>query len=285
MGQGTESTDSVTWHHHWTSGNLVTVSYGRRDSDHWLRFPGLADFRISANAQNIYCHPFPDIPLNTIRHLLLDQVLPRCMAHQGRVMLHASAIRTRKGTILFPGSSGSGKSTLAGYFHQSGDPAISDDCVLLLKEQDRVQAIPNYGGVRLWKDSQDFLFQPDQKTLDVAHYTTKQRVSLLSQATGDFEQDNSVLAVIFLPSPAPNSNDAELKITPLSMRDGYIEMLKQSYHLDVTDSNKISLNTQNLARIIRGIPLLQLKMPRDYKSLPIARRLILESVLPNSSIT
>jgi len=103
------------------SGEVV-LAYGRQDSYHWLRFPGFADFCISANAREISCHPLPGIPSETLRHLLLDQVLPRCLAHQGKIMVYASAVQFEQGLLLFIGDSGAGKSTLAGNFHRASQP-------------------------------------------------------------------------------------------------------------------------------------------------------------------
>ena len=37
-------------------------------------------------------HPFPDSPPETIRHLLLNQVLPLVLSRRGRTVLHASAV-------------------------------------------------------------------------------------------------------------------------------------------------------------------------------------------------
>jgi hypothetical protein len=112
------------WSHHWLSpGGETLLSHCNRDSYHWLRFPGLADFLISADADEISCYPVPAVPEETIRHLLLDQVLPRCLAHQGKIMLrHQRSWLTWLDTFLY--DSGAGKSTLAGNFHQGKSSAI-----------------------------------------------------------------------------------------------------------------------------------------------------------------
>ena len=81
------------WLHDWLgpSGEKV-LSYCKQGDDHLLRFPSLADFTVSLSANQIACYPIPETPLETIQHLFLDQVLPRCLAHQGMVMLHASTV-------------------------------------------------------------------------------------------------------------------------------------------------------------------------------------------------
>jgi hypothetical protein len=140
------------WSHHWFSPDgKKLLSYCLHDCKHWLQFLGLADFLISADAKKISCYPLSEVPEETIRHLLLDQVLPRCLAHQGKVLLHASAVRLEQGLLLFIGESGAGKSTLAGNFHQFGMPAVSDDCVWLRESKVEIEAVPTYGGLRFGK--------------------------------------------------------------------------------------------------------------------------------------
>ena len=78
---------NIHWLHCWLSptGEKI-IYYGRLDSYNLLRFPEMADFRISEDASEIFCFPQPETSEETIRHLLLDQVLPRCLAHQERLM-------------------------------------------------------------------------------------------------------------------------------------------------------------------------------------------------------
>jgi energy-coupling factor transporter ATP-binding protein EcfA2 len=275
---------SGNWGYHWYVDNVLSISLGIHDSYFWLQFPELADFRISPNAQEIHCFPLSDIPEHTLRHLLLDQVLPRCMAHQGDLLLHASAVQTPHGLVLFTGPSGAGKSTLAGYFHQSGHSAISDDCMLLEEEQDYIKAIPSYGGVRLWQDSQEFLFPEAQGTSEMAHYSSKQRVPLSENKTNEVE-NNKIAAIIFLSPYAQDEEDKKVVLKPTSMREGYMELLKQTYQLDVTDPQKIAQHAQVLGRVIPKIPLFQLSMPHEYDLLPTAKQLILETVLAKSGNT
>ncbi len=57
-----------------------------------------------------------DLTPATLQHLLFDQILPRLIAHAGRLVLHASAVGASAGAILFLGGTGQGKSTLAASF-------------------------------------------------------------------------------------------------------------------------------------------------------------------------
>ena len=266
------------WSHHWlsSSGDKL-LSYCNQVSYHWLRFPGLADFRISANAKEIFCYPLPEIPQETLRHLFLDQVLPRCLAHQGRIMFHASAVQLEQGLLLCIGDSGAGKSTLAGNFHQAGSPVMSDDCVWVKENKDQIRAVPSYGGLRLWEDSLQVLFSAEQNIQSMAHYSTKKRVPLNENDMLGFGSGIPILAVIVL-SPLGQSPDQEVILDRLSHREAFIAMMKQTFQLNLMDLERMTRHMQALGRIVPRLPAFVLSMPRDYDLLPLVRQKILEKV-------
>jgi hypothetical protein len=269
---GNDSNEHV-WNHQWLGprGEKL-ISYGRQQSFHWLSFPGLVDFKINADGKEITCYRMPEFRVETIRHLLLDQVLPRCLAYQGKIMIHASAVRHNQGLILFIGDSGSGKSTLAGNFHQAGTPVMSDDCLWIKEDDDRITAVPTYGGLRLWEDSLDHLFPSGQNTLPMAHYSSKRRVSI-QEDTGPVTSDGlPVLAVMMLASA--RSIGMEL----LSPREAFIAVLKQTFQLDLHDLERVKAQTQALGRIVPRLRVYRLSMPRNYALLPLVRQRILETV-------
>ena len=267
------------WSHHWYSpGDDRILSYCNQDSFHWLRFPTLGDFRISADAKEISCYPLSEVPQDTILHLLLDQVLPRCLAHQGKIMLHASAVRLEQGLILFLGDSGAGKSTLAGDFHQAGHRVISDDCVWVKEYRDQIKAVPSYGGLRLWEDSLEVLFAAEQDTQSMAHYSTKKRVPLTANDTLDFGSGIPILAVIVL-APRDQTSASEVILDRLPHREAFIAVMKQTFQLNLMDLERMARHMQALGGIVPRLPAFRLSMPRDYDLLPLVRQKILETVL------
>jgi len=267
------------WSYQWpTQRGEPAISYREQDAYHWLRFPGLADFRISENTKEISCYPLPEIPQETIRHLLIDQVLPRCLAYQGKIMLHASAVRLEQGVILFIGDSGAGKSTLAGNFHQAGIPIISDDCVWVKEGQTEIVAVPSYGGLRLWEDSLGALFADEKNIHTMAHYSAKKRVSLTESDMPLCRKGVPILAMIML-SPPGDASISEVVLDRLPLREAFIVLMKQSFQLNVMDLDRIKRYTGAIGRIVSRLPAYRLSMPRNYILLPLVRQKILETVL------
>ena len=268
-----------SWSHHWlsTSGEKL-LSYCNQGSYHWLHFPGLADFRISATTKKISCFPCLEVSRETIRHLLLEQVLPRCLAHQGKVMLHASAVQHEQGLLLFIGDSGAGKSTLAGNFHQAGNPALSDDCLRVKADKDQIRAVPSYRGLRLWQDSLEVLFATQEDADSMVNYASKKRVPLKGNDLPGSGNGFPVLAMIVLSSPGHKS-PFEVGLERVSHREAFIAILRQTFQLNLMDLEKMTGHVQALARIVPRVPVFHLSMPRDYALLPTVRQKILETVL------
>jgi hypothetical protein len=77
------------------------LSMDKNESGYLLRFPELADFSVNADGREIVCLPVPEIPPHTMRHLLLDQVLPLVLTIRGLKALHATAVLTPAGVCVF----------------------------------------------------------------------------------------------------------------------------------------------------------------------------------------
>ena len=90
------------WIHHWPpESGALSLALSSKGEGFLLRFPGLADFAISEDGLQIGAWPAPPTSRETLRHLLLDQVLPRVLALQGRLVLHAGAVQAGCQAIAF----------------------------------------------------------------------------------------------------------------------------------------------------------------------------------------
>ena len=89
---------------------------------------------------------------------LLGSVLAACLKQRGILTLHASAIATDAGAVLFAGHSGRGKSTLLGAFVERGYAMLCDDVTGIVTDGgNRPAALPAYPSLRLWADAVDTL--------------------------------------------------------------------------------------------------------------------------------
>ena len=95
-----------------------------------------------------------------VRVFLLGSVLAGLLQQRGILTLHASAIQTSRGAVLFVGKSGSGKSTLLAAFAQRGYKMLADDVSgVIVDEQGKPVALPAFPRTRLWADAVAMLGQ------------------------------------------------------------------------------------------------------------------------------
>jgi len=89
---------------------------------------------------------------------LLDAVLAACLQMRGILPLHASAIATAQGAVLFAGRVGAGKSTLAAALIDRGYALLADGIVGIgLDGGGTAVARPGFPRIRLWADAMRML--------------------------------------------------------------------------------------------------------------------------------
>ncbi len=264
------------WFHQFADSNGEPwLSLAKLGSSYLLRYHDLVDFLVSPDGKEIRGHPAPDTESETIRHLFLDQVMPRVLGQQGRRVLHAGAVLAGGGAIAFLGDTGSGKSTLTASFCQQGFPGITDDCLLLTEEEGELFAVPTYTGLRLWPDTISALLGNGTPYPKVAHYTEKRRLSVT--APFPFCADRVPLKRIYVLAP-PTANSETVTITPLSARDGLMALVNSAFRLDITDKTRLSQEFEAFVHLSSSVVLHRLTVPRDLKLLPAVREAILKNL-------
>lgn len=261
----------VYWFHEWRKPRGPRwLSFGRIDGGYLLRFTGLADFAVNSAATRIVARPAPGVPAGTVRHLLIDQVLPLAASRHGHVALHASAVHLNGiGAIGFVGDAGRGKSTLAAALAATGAHVVTDDCLTIDSRGASLYAVPGYPGLRLWPRSPARTVLASRRARRVAHYSSKQRV--LDGAT--FHQQAVPLRALFLLSPRAASG-AAASIRRVAPRARLMGLLRYGYVLDVEDRRDLGTLFAGLSRIAALVPVMRLRVRNGSRFLPHAANLI-----------
>jgi hypothetical protein len=263
------------WFHTWSlQDETPWLLLGRQPSGYFLRFPGMADFAVLDDAREVRGYTVEDTPPETIRHLILDQVLPLLLSHHGRFVLHGSAIATPRGAIGFLGQTGWGKSTLASSFSEEGMAVLTDDCLLLEEKTDCMTVIPSYPGVRLWPDSAQTVAGEDKCWAEVAHYTGKKRLDA-NAGIGFCGWPTELRRLYFLSSP---NECTSVSVNPLSPREVMLELVKYSYLMDVTSRLRLQQDFERLAKFAVNPIFFRLAFPHDYSQLATVRQAILSDL-------
>jgi hypothetical protein len=266
--------ESYHWLNHWYSPDgTIWLAFAKVDAGYLLRFPEIADFIVSTDARSICCYPRAEIPLETIRHLLLNQVIPLVLSHLGRIVLHAAACAMPQAAIAFMGSTGAGKSTLAASFGLKGFPILTDDCLLIEEQEGVVVSVPSYPGLRLWSESISALFEEEPVLQPVAHYTEKKRL-LVEQ--DQFNGPTLLSAIYVLTEPEDSEEFTGVTITPLAESEAIFEAIKHTFQLDISDRAKLRRDFKQYEWLAKSVPFFKLAFPREHACLSSVNRAILD---------
>jgi hypothetical protein len=267
-----EPRGAVMWFHEWRRrGGPAWLSIGRRRGGYLLRFTGLADFAVSTDGARIVAHPADGLPEETLRHLLIDQVLPLALSRRGRLSLHASAVHLPGlGSVGFVGATGRGKSTLAAALARRGGRLLTDDCLAIDFVEGAPYAVPGYPGLRLWPGAAANPLLRAAPSSRVAHYSPKRR---MHRAALPFHGRPSPLRALFLLS-ARASAGAPLSIRRCRPSAGLMGLLRFAYLLDVEDRRDLASLFAGAATLAGAVPVLRLRLRHGHGRLPEAADLI-----------
>ena len=250
---------------------------GKIEGGYLLRYPGFADFIVDRAGRELRCVRIePGTVPQTLRHLLLDQVLPLVLNLLGCDVLHAAAIETPSGVCAFIGPAGTGKSTLAASFAAAGYTIFCDDC-LVLRRSSGVACLPGYAGVRLWSDSLAALGEQGVIPSKVAGYTAKRRIV---KQTGRFTSSSRPLIAIYrINRPIDRDQvSTTVRIEPLTGRAAFMELVSSAFVLDVSEPATLLRHFRCIEQLVSQVPIAHLMLPDDFALLPTARHAILDDL-------
>ena len=204
-------------------------------------------------------------------HLLADQLLPRLLAYDDRLVIHAGAVTDMRGAITFIGQSGFGKSTLTAYLTQQGFWLLSDDS-LVFGSVAGLSAQSTYPSLRLMPDSLQSLYPNKVATTPVAEYSPKKRLPVGAYATYDA---HPLKLMIFL-EPATSGDKIELR--PISPAQACMALIANSFALDPTDRTRAAKRLAQASSFASAVPGFALSYPRRYECLPAVLETILKTL-------
>ena len=256
------------WFREWRFQGKPFLSFARSEGGYLLRFRQ-ADFWVSSEGSRVLCGAAPGTPEHTLRHLFLDQILPLALSRRGLAVFHASAVAVESGALAFAGPSGLGKSTMAAYFAGLGHPLITDDCLAIRTGSDTFDVAPAYPGVRLWRDSLQFL-APDAGELPaVAHYSDKSRYA--GDDTFRFATAAVPLRRFYFLEPARDG----IEIEPVPGAELMHQVMRCQFLLDSEDPWELQASFQVAAGLAHSGLCYRLAVPRDLTRLAECARRIL----------
>lgn len=248
-------------------GGRLFFSTGRVPSGYLLRFRDQADFVLSADGRRIDVHPHEHLPEETLRHLLIDQVLPLAMSRFGRLTLHASAVHFPGiGTVGFIGDTGRGKSTLAAVLAARGGRTVTDDCLAIAFGDGGPYAVPAYPGLRLRPGVPS---NPELRAAAGSRPVRDARKRRVHAGALPFHGRPSPLRALFLLSSRTSAGGGmEVRECRASAR--FIGLLRFARVLDTENRDDLAGLFAGLATLASTVPVLRLRLRHGHSRLPAA---------------
>ena len=263
----------------WKNYNDLVVCWCERKGGEFLFvYPEEATFHINSNS-NISCFLDEDSTPQMLRHLLLNQIIPRYLGTTGKLVLHAGAVTLANGkSVAFLGNSGFGKSTLISSFHHNGAQLINDDCILLECGQSGVTVIGGLVGIRLFPDSVDAVFSESAGFNHYTPYTDKQQLFLKDQEQAKQQQACVLDGMFILNDPEEEASD-DISIQPVLGSEAMITMIYSAFSLDPSDRKMIVGNFKNVgATVAERLGVYKLHYPREHERLADVRAAVIDQV-------
>jgi hypothetical protein len=198
------------------------VLYEASADEFLLNMPKIARYWVR-NGNEILIEKAASASDNDVRVFMLGSCVGALLHQREMLVLHAAAIGTDAGAVLFAGPSGVGKSTLLGEMLNRGYSMMVDDvCGVVSAGLSGVEIVPGYPRTRLWADAAKRL-EVDTSGLD------RTRTSL--------EKFERQLPGAFWNRPAPMrrlyvlsmGNSDELSIEPLARVQAFGMVLFNTY--------------------------------------------------------
>ena len=245
----------------WASPDgTVAAEFYRQKDGFFIRFPGQADFEIDAGSLVVSCRPVPDLPTGVADSLNYNAIVPLLANYQGGLNLHGSGVTSSDMAIGFVGHSRSGKTTLAGAFARAGNPLMTEDVLVLEREDAQFIVAPTRPVLRLFPDSAAFLFGTE-----VPGGVNDAKAEMHTDHTLPFAERPSPLAALFLLGSGTPSATA---ITPIAPAVALAKLIQHAFVLDVEDKQRLRAHFARLSDLAGAIPCFQLDYPRSYSHLP-----------------
>jgi hypothetical protein len=258
--------------------------YHLEDGSTYIVWRGIFEFHVSADSRLIQCHSLDGKPEAAFRTYLLGNLLAFALLNTGVETLHASVVIDRGKTIAFLGDSAYGKSTLTAAFLQAGAELLSDDFLVLRRENGEYVAYPGIPRLKLYEHTAKHLAPPGKAGAPMA---SGRRPKLVYAVERAHLAPSALQSFYALASPKEAAGVKEIRITSLNGKQAYLELTKNSFNVSVISPQRLSGQFQWATGLVKsGIPLRRLCHPRILSLLPqviAAVRADLEGQAPRAS--
>lgn len=239
---------------------FTLVSYGDGDFFQLVYGEG-ARFVVNREATRVWGICSPPLVAEDLGTYLLGPVMGFILRRRGVLALHASSVRLFDSAVVLCGPSGSGKSTTAAALALRGVPVLAEDISPIIEERGRLLVEPGYPRVCLWPGAVEIL-SGAADTLPRLTPTWEKCYLPLHAAGPTFEPKKQPLALIYILAPRAEAARAP-QIERLELREGLLELVKNTYMNWLLDRNQRAAELDVLTRLVASVPVRRIIPPAD----------------------
>lgn len=246
----------INWH-----GGLA-FAIDQAQSLYWLRFTDLLTISVSLITKTIDLWPDVSLSTETLKRILIDQLVPRILAAQDALVLHAGSVVVGESAIALMGDTGAGKSTLTASFYSQGATLVNDDAVVVSTKHDQFFVSASHPSLRLLPDSMRKLLIDSAVSLPISQFTDKRHVVIANgkrHANPDFP-----LAALFFIGKEPTE---QISLRLLPPAQAVMTIIANSFALNPTDIESATANFYRACDLAENVPAFELNYPRSYELL------------------
>ena len=251
------------YYHQWvTSDGQPWLFFYRQKAGYLLHIPETCVFLLDDSCSKLYCIPEDGIGLEIVRNHFLDDIMPLVVSAHEAVVLHASSVTVNGEAYAFAGESGVGKSTFAAAMASNGAELLSDDYLRVSSGVEGFSVYPSYSSVRLCQDAAVALGQTAGPIPENRDQLVKSRHQFPNQ---NKECETRQLGGVFLLSPQEKVSRIELD--PVPTQEAFIELLQNSFILDVCDRKMLRAQFETLLRVVEVVPVRRLRYTQQLSGI------------------
>ena len=258
-----------------TAGHQTTWTRGvaLADGQTYVRWPGRAEFLISADGHSIAARPFRPNSREAFRTYLLGQALSFALIKQGFDPLHATVVSIDGAAVAFLGDSGYGKSSLAAAFVEAGHRLVTDDLLVVTEEGSEFSVHPGPPRIKLFPKIARRLLGPQVRGRRIVSGRPKLVIPLDGcQACRTVVP----LRAVYVIAPARSGlGTRRVTIRHLTSRQACLELIRNAFNTAVIEPARLRSQFAMATIVAARVPVKRISYPRRLGLLTTVRDVIL----------
>jgi hypothetical protein len=245
------------------------------DGSAYRRWRHLFEFLVTADARRIYARAVRGVEDEAMLAYLLVDALSFSMVRLGWEPLHATAVLTNHGVAAFLGNSGDGKSTLAALLVRHGCTLVTDDMLVLARDNGGWVAEPGPPRLKLYREMADRLLGSAQVRVAMNPQTTKLIIPLHNSQCA---AEPHVLRSLYILNHATHDEPHRPVIQRLSPAAAFPRVLAHTASHYPSEVARLKRQFEFATIVVREIPIKTLSYRREAAQMAALKDAVLADI-------